>query len=113
MTYRRTIEVEKSHDDIIGGCVARYWRTLQPVNKDGRDSKRTARRTGACLIVYPDGGYRYYGPVKVTIPGLCGTMTSISLRRERITKTYREAEMSTPTWEEEYHSIVDELEGKD
>jgi len=112
MTYRKTIEVTNERNDIIGGCMTIHWRTLQPVNKNGRDNKRKARRTGAYLVVYPDGGYRYYGPTQVTVPGLCGTMTSFGLRRESITDAYRIAEMDGPSWEEEYHSLVDEIEGR-
>ncbi len=103
MTYRKTIETSTHVDDIIGGRKTFYSRALQPVNKDGRDSKRRARLTGAYLVVYPDGGYRYYGPTQVYVSGLRGTMTSIGLRRERITDAYHEAEVSAPDFDQDWY----------
>ncbi len=101
MTYRRTIETTTATDDVVGGLKTYYSRALQAVNKDGRDSKRRARLTGAFIVVYPDNGYRYYGP--------SGPWGNIGLRRERITDAYREAEVDAPDFDADWY-FSDDIE---
>lgn len=64
MTSTREITIITTrHDDVTGGTATIEWQALQPTRKDGSDSKRQARRTGAYTIRFEDGSFRRYAPI--------------------------------------------------
>lgn len=82
-TFRIITQTSTFHDDVMGGTGTVEWVAHQPVNKDGRDSKRRARRTGACTVRWADGSSREYGSNGV-------------LTRENVTKERLAAERNYP-----------------
>lgn len=62
MTKFRKIIVSRSiRDGITGGLIEIFNRALQPLKKDGSDSKRKPFVTSKQVHIYPDGSTRFYG----------------------------------------------------
>lgn len=79
MTRTREVTIISTrHDDVTGGTATIEWLAHRPVRKDGSDSKRPVRRTGAYTIRFADGSFRQYGPA--------GPAGAIGLIGEHVTR---------------------------